>query len=53
MAKSNDSSIGKIISCPKYKMINIPIKQSNMAARLITKGYFAVLDMVFFCIKDS
>ena len=50
MANSNESSIGKIISSPKYKITNSPIKHRSMAASLIKKGYFAVSDIIF-CFK--
>ena len=50
MANSNESSIGKIISSPKYKITNSPIKHRSMAASLIKKGYFTVSDIIF-CFK--
>jgi hypothetical protein len=47
MANSKESSIGKIISPPKYKITNSPIRHRSMAASLIKKGYFAVSDIIF------
>jgi hypothetical protein len=35
MANSNESRIGKIISPPKYKITNSPIRHRSMAASLI------------------